>query len=155
MTTDRLDLDALRAAIDKAHKEIGDVCYAGSSRRIRMSVPPNPERDTDLLVSAALDGAGRALAEVERLRAQLDAPCGSCHPCTNWADETWRAAGRKPPHVHEWDEIREQHAALQDSADLLSRSYAAALDAIRDALASGDTAPIASFAAEAGLSITT
>ncbi|TDB83420.1 hypothetical protein E1264_28495 [Actinomadura sp. KC216] len=49
-----------------------------------------------------------ARAEVERLRAKLDQPCGMCHPCVNWADETWRQANRKPPHVHEWDELREQ-----------------------------------------------
>jgi hypothetical protein len=46
------------------------------------------------------------IAEVERLRAKLEQPCGSCHPCTNYRDETWRAADRKPPHVHEWDELR-------------------------------------------------
>lgn len=51
-------------------------------------------------------------AEIERLTAKLDGPCGSCHPCMNYSDETWREAGRKPPHVHEWDEARAKlHAA--------------------------------------------
>lgn len=48
----------------------------------------------------------KLLAEVDRLRAKLEGPCGSCHPCTEYSDETWRAAGRKPPHVSEWDELR-------------------------------------------------
>ncbi|MGI5161439.1 hypothetical protein [Microbispora sp. CA-102843] len=63
--------------------------------------------------------AKELLSQVEWLRAKLDAPCGSCHPCTNYADETWRAAGRTPPHVAEWDErraelerLKEQRAAL-------------------------------------------
>ncbi len=42
--------------------------------------------------------------EAAQLQAKLDQPCGSCHPCSNYADQTWRAAGRKPPHVHQWDE---------------------------------------------------
>lgn len=42
--------------------------------------------------------------EAARLEAKLNLPCGSCHPCTNYADQTWRAADRKPPHVHQWDE---------------------------------------------------
>lgn len=44
-------------------------------------------------------------AENERLRANLDKPCGECHPCVNWSDETWRRADRKPPHVHEYDAL--------------------------------------------------
>ena len=53
------------------------------------------------------------LAEIERLREKLTAPCGSCHPCTNYRDETWRAADRKPPHVHEWDELRAEVERLR------------------------------------------
>src|SRR5690606_23822309 len=52
------------------------------------------------------------LDEVDRLKAKLDAPCGSCHPCTNYADETWRAAGRQPPHVIEWDDLKAETERL-------------------------------------------
>jgi hypothetical protein len=49
----------------------------------------------------------RVEAERDRLKADLARPCGSCHPCDNWADETWRREGRKPPHFHEWQELKE------------------------------------------------
>ncbi len=55
----------------------------------------------------------QARAEVDRLRAKLDGPCGSCHPCTNYADETWRAADRKPPHVSQWDETQAELIQLR------------------------------------------
>jgi hypothetical protein len=59
------------------------------------------------------------LAEVDRLKAKLDAPCGSCHPCTNYADETWRAAGRTPPHVYAWDELNAEVETLRAQRDRL------------------------------------
>lgn len=52
-----------------------------------------------------------AIEDRNAMRVKLDGPCGSCHPCNNWADETWRAAGRKPPTVQEWDDLRAQAAA--------------------------------------------
>jgi hypothetical protein len=36
---------------------------------------------------------------------KLSLPCGSCHPCTHWAEETWRRDGRTPPDVHQYDEL--------------------------------------------------
>lgn len=51
--------------------------------------------------------------EVAILSAKLDLPCGMCHPCNNWSYETWNQAGRKPPHVHEWDEARSEVASLR------------------------------------------
>ncbi len=51
--------------------------------------------------------------EAAEMQAKLDLPCGSCHPCTNYSDETWRAASRKPPHVHQWDEARALLAAYR------------------------------------------
>jgi hypothetical protein len=44
-----------------------------------------------------------ARAELEQLKAKLDMPCGHCHPCTNWAPQTWINAGRSIPPVHEYD----------------------------------------------------
>jgi hypothetical protein len=43
------------------------------------------------------------IAELER---KLALPCGSCHPCNNWANETWVRAGKRLPHVYEWDEAK-------------------------------------------------
>jgi DNA repair exonuclease SbcCD ATPase subunit len=48
---------------------------------------------------------GQARTETEKLQKKLDKPCGQCHPCTNWRDETWRQADRRPPHVHEYDAL--------------------------------------------------
>ncbi len=59
------------------------------------------------------------LAEADRLRVKLDLPCGSCHPCVNYADETWRAADRNPPHVREWDDLREEAKRLEAENDRL------------------------------------
>jgi hypothetical protein len=69
--------------------------------------------DDALFIAHARQDVEDLLAEVERLRVKLDAPCGSCHPCTNYADETWRAAGRTPPHVYAWDELRAEVERLR------------------------------------------
>ena len=58
------------------------------------------------------------LAELKRLR---DLPCGSCHPCTNYADETWRAANRKPPHVITWDDTQTELKLLRTLAEATQR----------------------------------
>lgn len=66
-----LDLAAYRADIDRAHTEVGDIARAGY-RRWRMSIPAQPHRDSDLLISAGLARGGRLADEVEQLRAALD-----------------------------------------------------------------------------------
>ncbi|MEU8279538.1 hypothetical protein ACFYOK_29520 [Microbispora bryophytorum] len=63
------DLAAVRERINRANTELGDVCAQGPSRRFRMHVPVDPERDTDLIIGAALDDAERLASEVEHLRA--------------------------------------------------------------------------------------
>ncbi|MEV4458495.1 hypothetical protein [Microbispora sp. NPDC049633] len=95
-----------------------------------MTGPMSDERFAELrsLVAGGVMGTqdlAELMAEVERLRAKLDAPCGSCHPCTNYADETWRAAGRTPPHVAEWDELRaERNKAVATIAEQAQRLIA-------------------------------
>jgi len=120
--TERLSADRLaelRGQLKRAHDELGEVCEQGLSRRFVMRVPADPQRDSDLLIGAGLEAGDELLAEVERMRALLDGPCGSCHPCDNYRDETWREAGRKPPHVHEWDEVNGELEALRLKYDAL------------------------------------
>ena len=67
-------------------------------------------------------------SDLHALVEAFDKPCGSCHPCENYADETWRAAGRKPPHVYQWDEARTALAAvaeLMETAEHAAVSVAA------------------------------
>jgi hypothetical protein len=58
-------------------------------------------------LAVAGEGQTLFLSDIKTLLEKLDGPCGSCHPCTEYADETWRRAGRKPPHVYEYDELVE------------------------------------------------
>ncbi|MEV7805034.1 hypothetical protein AB0O28_18995 [Microbispora sp. NPDC088329] len=66
--TTPVDLAAARQRITRAHTELGDVCAQGPSRRFRMHIPADPARDTDLIISAALNDADLLVGEVERLR---------------------------------------------------------------------------------------
>lgn len=66
-----VDLAAARQRIERAHTEIGQVCAQGPSRRFRMHIPADPERDTDLIITAALNDAELLAGEVEQLRAAL------------------------------------------------------------------------------------
>ncbi len=52
-------------------------------------------------------------ARILALLDTLDAPCGSCHPCTQWANQTWVNAGERLPHVHEWQEMKAQVARVE------------------------------------------
>lgn len=61
------------------------------------------------------------LAEVRSLREKLAQPCGSCHPCTEWANQTWVNAGVRLPHVHEWQEMRERVAELEAERSMLTQ----------------------------------
>jgi hypothetical protein len=69
-TTDALDLDAVRAQIARAHTLIGEL--SSGTTRWRMSVPVDVDRDSDMILSAALTAADALLAEVQRLTAERD-----------------------------------------------------------------------------------
>ena len=64
-----------------------------------------------------LDAFDALVAEVRSLREQLAKPCGSCHPCENWADETWRRAGKKPPAVVTWENTLAELASLRGTGE--------------------------------------
>ena len=71
MSTSPLDLDGARRVIERAHGLVGDLAAQGAQRMWVMHVPPDPERDTDLILSAGLTAGERLAAEVERLRALI------------------------------------------------------------------------------------
>lgn len=80
-----------------------------------------PER-----LAVADHGEVLLLSDIKTLLEKLAGPCGSCHPCENYADETWRAADRKPPHVYEYDELTALVRHLDDGApELLARALRA------------------------------
>jgi hypothetical protein len=64
-------LAAIKTTVEKAHRELGEVCSAGVSRRWRMSIPADFTRDSDLIIGDGLRAAHDLAAEVERLRAEL------------------------------------------------------------------------------------
>jgi hypothetical protein len=66
-----LDLDYARAALAKAHDLVVDLALNKS--RWRMTIPADPERDSDLILATGLDQGEKAVAEVELLRRQRDA----------------------------------------------------------------------------------
>lgn len=85
MTAERLA--EIRASVERANTEIGEVCAEGPIYRFRMSVPANPGRDTDLIISDALKGAEDLLAEVSRLNAYLN----TINRLNEVADADWQS----------------------------------------------------------------
>lgn len=96
VTPDQADVDALRELLD-----------------LMENFSDNDQRARYLLTC---DWMRTRVAEVERerdeARAKLDLPCGSCHPCTQWAAETWKreweSGNRRLPHVSEWDSLNDR-----------------------------------------------
>ena len=68
----RVDLEAAEAALDRAHTEIGEIAKEGPARRWRMSIPAQPDRDSDLLIANALDAGRLMAAELRELRKDQD-----------------------------------------------------------------------------------
>ncbi|MCZ4613326.1 hypothetical protein [Rhodococcus qingshengii] len=66
-----VDVEHTKAILDKAQIENGEV--AADRKRYRMSIPANPDRDTDLIIGDALTAAEVLVAAVERVQA-LHAP---------------------------------------------------------------------------------
>lgn len=64
------DLAEVRARVERAHQEIGDICQG--RRKWTMRIPADEATDTDLVLSAALKDAETLSAEVEMLRAQVE-----------------------------------------------------------------------------------
>jgi len=72
MGAERVGLDAAQAAIDRAHTEIGEIAKEHPSRRWRMSIPAQPDRDSDLLIANGLNAGRLAVAELRAARSFHD-----------------------------------------------------------------------------------
>lgn len=83
-------------------------------------------------IAGAYEGGPLLASDLQALMDAFDAPCGSCHPCANYADETWRAAGRTPPHASEWDGALHTLAMIRE---LAAGSESVTVEALRKALA--------------------
>lgn len=70
-------LAEMRAELDYAGKELGEICKEGPTRRWRMRIPANAD-DSDLVLSAAIVAGEELLSEVERLKARLAAAEMAC-----------------------------------------------------------------------------
>ncbi|MEV0382325.1 hypothetical protein [Nonomuraea sp. NPDC050643] len=79
-------LTEIKALIERAHIEIGEVAEQGPHNRWRMHVPADPSRDTDLVISEALKGAEDLAAEVGRLNKYID----SIDRLNEVADADWK-----------------------------------------------------------------
>ncbi|MER5703501.1 hypothetical protein ABT023_16370 [Micromonospora sp. NPDC002296] len=90
----------------------------------------DPVSGSVLVADANFIAAARTA--VPALLAKLAQLCGSCHPCTNYADETWRAAGRTPPHVSQWDEAQAELTRLRAALDAEKTRTSRLEDALAD-----------------------
>lgn len=64
------DIEAIRARAQKAHERVADLC--SGKERWTMRVPANFERDSDLILTVALNDIDVLIAEVERMRAERE-----------------------------------------------------------------------------------
>ena len=124
---DPVDLDAIRARLSVATP---GPWTAHDDGLVWADRPGDPVSGSVEIADATFIARSRQdvedlVAEVTRLRQLLDGPCGSCHPCTNYRDETWRAAERKPPHVIDWDDARAELKILRPIA-VAAQQWAAA-----------------------------
>ena len=62
-----INLDSFKARADKAHKEIGAIAAEGV-QRWRMSIPAQPDRDSDLIIADVLKDVPSVAFELECAR---------------------------------------------------------------------------------------
>ncbi|GAA0970002.1 hypothetical protein GCM10009555_018150 [Acrocarpospora macrocephala] len=108
---------------------------ASHSGEVLIATVPDYGEQLAQFIADARASMPQLVAEVVRLRALLDGPCGSCHPCDNYRDETWREAGRTPPHVIEWDDLRAENERLERENTRLEAALLEAQGRLNDAQA--------------------
>lgn len=107
MTLTNEQLTEIEKRAERAHAELGDVCADGVVNRWRMSIPANPQRDSDLIISAGLDDVETLLTEVKRLRRER----------TRVLTELTNHRKIARSHVEERDRLRGEWDRAQAEAD--------------------------------------
>jgi hypothetical protein len=67
VTEEKIDTAAIKARAEKAHRHIADIC--AQKARWKMTIPANPETDSDLIFSSALNDIDVLLAELATMTA--------------------------------------------------------------------------------------
>jgi hypothetical protein len=106
LSTSRGVNDLLGVAVNTLPTDVGRVA-AIEARLNALTPAPAGQRTFDAADVAYL------LAELRKAHEKLAGPCGSCHPCTEWANQTWVNAGERLPHVYEWQEMKSKLAAYE------------------------------------------
>jgi hypothetical protein len=104
VTETPLDLEKVAERQKLAYDEL--IRILSVNEDVRMTIPANPARDTDLLITDSLK-------DIPLLLAKLEQPCGSCHPCANWPAETWKRAGEALPAVITWQQMQAWKSAAE------------------------------------------
>lgn len=85
-----LDLEAFKGRQEKARAEVSALC---NGKRWKMTIPADRNRDSDLVIAAALDDAAALLSEVERLQNLWTCQtCGAMFPHTRGDDDIERCS---------------------------------------------------------------
>lgn len=107
-----VDVGAVLARVERARKEISDLCHG--RRKWTMSVPVQLDRDSDIVFADVTCDAVRLCAEMERLRTENAAQSRVCDAARElvayWTDET------PPAGVRILFAMRELRAALASDA---------------------------------------
>lgn len=69
--SDEIHEDEVRGRFDAAYAEVVRLCSGRDRGQWRMSVPANVARDSDLLITAALDDIPKLLDRIEELEVEL------------------------------------------------------------------------------------
>lgn len=137
---------------DRACAEIADIAREGRTRW-RMSIPARPDRDSDLIISAALKDTLTLGAEVDRLQAEAPQCNGKCLRASDVLDDLNRVIGNPVARAHRSCPLHGDLATVAEELNVaLSQAQAEVDDALHDlqiAVGTGFTT-VNSAAVEAG-----
>ncbi|MEP7738553.1 hypothetical protein ABKW28_12925 [Nocardioides sp. 31GB23] len=121
----------LSEVVEAAHAEIHRICQGGDERW-RMSIPANPTRDSDLILTAALDGLtdrlAAAVARAEAAEAKVAAVKALCGDHAIFADFGEPPEEDVVPGVRESDLLAALGSATTEEAPGVGAAWGVVLD---------------------------